>query len=296
LDISGLLAYNHQQYYESSKLFIDTDVSTFIRQSETFGKIGIGMPFRTKAKINLLVAYGILDDQYYQDKRRNFHEAAFDYSRYNLFCGGIYYTKNSLNTKQYPITGQNHHLFAQFVSGTETFKPTGKDTGIKNNQSYIQIKASLNNYHAVARRFNFGYNIEGVVSSKNLWSNYTASVLQAPAYTPTPHSKLVFNEAFRSNQYLAGGITPIWKLNSTIHFRGDLDVFVPVYPIMRGEVNTATYGKMFTKPAYLGEISLVAQLPFMSISLFVNHYSYPAGNWNMGLNIGYLIFGPKFIR
>ncbi|MDR2086955.1 MAG: patatin-like phospholipase family protein, partial [Dysgonamonadaceae bacterium] len=29
LDISGLLAYNHQQYYESSKLFIDTDVSTF---------------------------------------------------------------------------------------------------------------------------------------------------------------------------------------------------------------------------------------------------------------------------
>jgi hypothetical protein len=52
---------------------------------------------------------------------------------------------------------------------------------------------------------------------------------------------------------------------------------------------------LFTHPAYMGEISFVTQLPFMSISLFVNHFSYPKDNWNFGLNIGYLIFGPKFI-
>jgi NTE family protein len=137
--------------------------------------------------------------------------------------------------------------------------------------------------------------VESVISSKNLLNNYTATVLQAPAYTPTPHSNVVFNEAFRANQFFAGGIIPVWKLNSTIHLRGDFHGFLPVYPAHRNEGNKPYYGKLFTHPAYLGEISLVAQLPFMSISLYLNHYSYPSGNWNFGLNLGYLIFGPKFI-
>jgi NTE family protein len=297
LDVSGLLAYNHRQYYESAKLFIDTDVATFIRQGESFGKIALGLPFRRKAKINLVIGYGLLVDQYYQEKKRNFQEAVFDRSTYSLFNGGIYYTENSLNTKQYPVTGHKHHLFAQFITGAEAFEPEGKQSiGNRNHQSYIQLMLSFNNYHTINKKFNLGYIIEGVISSKNLWSNYTASVLQAPAFTPTPHSKLIFNEAFRANQYLAGGLIPIWKMNQTLHLRGDFDVFFPIYPIIRGELNSGAYGKTFSKPAYLGEISLVAQLPFMSISLFVNHYSYPKENWNFGLNIGYLIFGPKFIQ
>ena len=137
--------------------------------------------------------------------------------------------------------------------------------------------------------------VEGIVSSKNLLNNYTVSVLQAPAYTPTLFSKIVFNEAFRANQFIAGGIIPVWKINSVIHLRGDFHGFLPVYPIRRGENNKAYYGKLFTHPAYLGEVSLVVQLPFMSISLFTNYLSYPKDSWNLGLNIGYLIFGPKFI-
>ncbi|MDR1436763.1 MAG: patatin-like phospholipase family protein [Candidatus Symbiothrix sp.] len=295
LDFSGFLAYNYRKYYESKKLFIDTDIATFIRQKEIFGKLGLGLPFQNRAKIDLLLGIGELEDQYYQ-ATHNYRTANFDRSTYNLFNAGIYYTKNSLNAKQYPVEGHNHQLFAQYIYGKETFS-TSEGSLIKssNDQSYLQISVCYNNYHAISRKFSFGYILEGVLSSKNLWSNYTASVLQAPAFTPTPHSKLVFNEAFRANQYLAGGLIPIWKMNRTVHLRGDFDVFFPVYPIIRGELNTGSYGKSFTKPAYLGEISLVAQLPFMSISLFGNYYSYPKENWNFGLNIGYLIFGPKFI-
>ena len=295
LDISSLFVYNYRKYYESEELFIDTDISTFIHQRETFAKIGLGLPFLSRAKTEIAAGYAELEDKYHQDASA-YYETNFDRSKYHLFNLGIYYTKNSFNTKQYPTTGQHHQLFAQYISGKETFKLAGKESDQSlNSQSYIQLTASMTNFHSLSRKFNLGYTLEGIASSKNLWSNYNASVLQAPAFTPTPHSKLVFNDAFRSNQYFAGGITPIWKLNSTIHFRGDFDAFLPIYPIHRGEKNTAFYGKIFTKPAYLGEISLIAQLPFMSISLFANHYSHPKSNWNFGLNIGYLIFGPKFI-
>jgi NTE family protein len=292
LDISALISYNIRKYYESEKLFIDTDLSTFSSQRETFGKIGLGLPFLTNAKMEIWMGYGNLEDKYYQN---NNYKVAFDKSRYDLFNFGIYYKKNSLDAKQFPVNGRERQLFAQYISGKETFIPSNRRTGSMH-QSYIQLNAILNDYHTISSRFNLGYRIESVVSSKNLWSNYTSSVLQAPGFTPTPHSLLVFNEAFHANQYLAGGLIPILKLNSTFHFRGDFHGFFPIYPIRKGENNTVSYGNFFSIPAYLGEISLVAQLPFMSVNLYLNHYSYPKGNWNFGLNIGYLIFGPKFVQ
>ena len=296
MDISGVLAHNYRKFYESEKLFIDTDVATFIRQRETFGKIGIGLPFLNKAKIDFLFGYGELEDKYYQDPQSGYRNSLFDKSIYNLFSFGVFYNKNTLNAKQYSILGQDHHLYAQYVSGKEKFFPAGRALGQEEFfQSWIQINASVNNYHAISRKFNLGYIFNVVLSSKNLGNNYTASLLQAPGFTPTPHSKLVFNEAFRANQYFAAGITPIFKLNSTIHLRGDFNLFNPLFPIERKEGNIPQYGKFSNKQAYMGEASVVLQLPFMSICLFGNHYSYPKDNWNFGLNIGYLIFGPKFL-
>ena len=55
------------------------------------------------------------------------------------------------------------------------------------------------------------------------------------------------------------------------------------------------YGKFLHSFKYMGEAALVLQLPFASISLYANGYSYPAKNFNFGLNIGYLIFNPRML-
>jgi len=294
IDITGQFVHNYRKYYESEKLFIDTEVSTFIHQRETFGKLGFGLPFVNKARMDFVAGYGYLEDKYYQDKV--YTENSFDRSTYNLFSFGALFRKNTQDAKQFPIRGQDHHLFAQFISGSETFVQANNRQFQQNSQyqSWIQLDASLYNLYFISSKFNLGYRIQGVVSSKNFLSNYTASVLQAPAYTPTLHSQLVFNEAFRANQFIAGGLIPIWKINNTFHLRGDFHGFLPIFPL-RNNNKQAYYGHLFTHPAYLGEINLVAQLPFMSISLFTNYYSYPKNNWNFGLNIGYLFFGPKYI-
>jgi Predicted esterase of the alpha-beta hydrolase superfamily len=296
MDISGIFVRNYRKYYESERLFMDTDVSTFIHQNEIYGKVGVGLPFQNKARTDFLLGYGELEDKYYPDAQTNYYDNNFDKSIYKLLSFGVFYNKNTFDAKQYPILGQNHHLYAQYISGEEFFHPAKNTTGGKENfQSWIQLNAYVNNYHKMSEKFNLGYIFDVVLSSKNLWSNYTASVLQSPAFTPTPHSKLIFNEAFRANQYVAVGITPIIKLNSFLHLRGDVDMFNPVFPIERKEGNISQYGKLFSKQSYLGELSLILQLPFVSISLYGNKYSYPKDNWNFGLNIGYLIFGPKFI-
>ena len=298
LYISGTLAHNFRKYYESEKIFIDTELATFIQQRETYGKFGVGLPFLSKAKVEFLLGYSNLEDRYYQSNLESFINTKFDKSKYSLFQVSTSIKKNTFDEKQYPILGQEHFLIANFLSGGETFVPADpKLSNIKGiHQSWIQMKGRMHNYHYINPKFNLGYISEIVVSSKSLLSNYTASVLQSPGFTPTPHSKLVFNEAFRANQYIAAGITPIWKLSSILHMRGDFNAFLPIYPINRGENGTAFYGDLFSKSSYMGELSMVVRLPFMSIGLYGNYYNFPKGNWNFGLNIGYLIFGQKFIQ
>jgi NTE family protein len=296
MDITALFNYNYRKYYESEKLFIDTDISTFIHQRETFGRISMGFPFLRRIRMEGAVGYGFLEDKYYQASRGPYYSDSFDKSKYNLFLAGLYYRLYSLDYKQYATKGKDHHVYVQYLTGKEKYESAKKTNLNEKSQTWLQIDGYLNNFHEINDRFRLGYAAQAVYAFKDFNENFTASVLQAPAYTPTPHSKLVFNERFRANQFIAGSLIPIMKINPTIHLRGDFHGFLPLYPIMRGDNEQPYRGDMFTNPAYMGELSLVFQLPFISISMFGNYYSYPENNWNFGINIGYLLFGPKFIQ
>ncbi len=292
-------AFNYRKYYESEKLFIDNNLLTFMQQREGYLKLCVGLPFEDRGKSEIRIGYGSLEDKYFQTNT-TLSNTNFDISTYNLFSVGTSIEKNTFDAKQYPITGQNHYILTQFITGKEFYKPGSKYSPIKENssdtQSWLQLFGRVNNFHTINKKLNYGYLLEAVVSSKNLLSNYTSSIMQAPAFTPTPHSKLVFNEAFRANQYIAAGVTPVFKINKAIHLRGDFDVFAPVHAIKQGPDYKAYYGDLFADIAYMGEASLVLQLPFLSVSLYGNYYSFPAKNWNFGLNIGYVIFNPKFVE
>lgn len=291
-------AFNYRKFYESEKLFIDDNLATFMQQREAYIKLAFGMPFENKGRCEIRLGFGSLEDKYFQ-KNTILNGIDFDKSTYNLFSIATSIEKNTFDVKQFPIKGMKHTLIAEFVTGKEKYKPGSIYSPLQSAdsefQSWLQMFGSVNNFYEASKKFNWGYLLEGVISSKNLQSNYTASIMQAPAFTPTPHSELVFNEAFRANQYLAAGFIPIFKMSNIVHLRGHFDLFAPIYPIKYTNENQAYYGNLFSDVSYLGEMSLVFQLPFLSISLYGNYYSFPKSNWNFGLNIGYLIFNPKFL-
>lgn len=301
--------YSDKRYQESQSLFYEDVLPSFIKQKELFMKMKLGFPFLNRAKSEIGISYGQLNDYYFQSTKMLQPNSSFDHSWYNLFSGSLSIERNSLDAKQFPIAGRKQLLIAQYVTGTENYNPSSS-TAIPGNlpfkkkvHSWLQLKGEWQHYETLSNRFNLGLQGELVISSKNLMNNYTASVLQAPAFTPTPHSKIVFNEAFRANQYFAAGISPILKLSKLLHFRLDLYGFAPLYEIKKEEISTennsylaaASYGKFLNSFKYMGEAALVLQLPFASISLYANGYSYPAKNFNFGLNIGYLIFNPKML-
>lgn len=296
--------FSYKRYSESQSLFYEDVVPAFIKQHELYMKLKLGFPFLNWAKAEIGFGYGQLNDYYYQNTEVSFADRDYEHSRYNLFSGSLNIEQNSLSTKVYPISGVKRSLNAQYITGTEKYRPNVATEPTKNNtHSWLQMKAHWEQYHELSKLFNLGYTGELVLSSKNLMENYTASILQAPAFTPTPHSTIVFNEAFRANQYAALGVSPIVKLGKFVHFRLDLYGFLPLYEIKKHTevldnnyvMTLPYYGKFLDSFKYMGEAAFVVHLPFTSISLYANGYSYPSKNFNFGINIGYLLFNPKLL-
>lgn len=296
--------FSYKRYSESQSLFYEDVVPAFIKQHELYMKLKLGFPFLNRAKAEIGFGYGQLNDYYYQNTEVSFADRDYEHSRYNLFSGSLNIEQNSLSTKVYPISGVKRSLKAQYITGTEKYRPNVATEPTKNNtHSWLQMKAHWEQYHELSKLFNLGYTGELVLSSKNLMENYTASILQAPAFTPTPHSTIVFNEAFRANQYAALGVSPILKLGKFVHFRLDLYGFLPLYEIKKHTevldnnyvMTLPYYGKFLDSFKYMGEAAFVVHLPFTSISLYANGYSYPSKNFNFGINIGYLLFNPKLL-
>ncbi len=296
--------FSYKRYSESQSLFYEDVVPAFIKQHELYMKLKLGFPFLNRAKAEIGFGYGQLNDYYYQNTEVSFADRDYEHSRYNLFSGSLNIEQNSLSTKVYPISGVKRSLNAQYITGTEKYKPNVATEPTKNNtHSWLQMKAHWEQYHELSKLFNLGYTGELVLSSKNLMENYTASILQAPVFTPTPHSTIVFNEAFRANQYAALGVSPIVKLGKFVHFRLDLYGFLPLYEIKKHTevldnnyvMTLPYYGKFLDSFKYMGEAAFVVHLPFTSISLYANGYSYPSKNFNFGINIGYLLFNPKLL-
>ena len=148
----------------------------------------------------------------------------------------------------------------------------------------------------MGKKFILGWMMEGLYSSKNFSHNYAATMMQAGSFTPTPHSKIMYNEHFRANQYIAGGIKPIFQLNKLFHIRTEFYGFLPIFPIKQSSDQKAYYGDAFSNFEYMGEASFICQLPFLAISAYINYYSAPKSEWNIGLTIGWQLFNKKFIE
>lgn len=284
-------------FFQGEKLFYNDDRPAFIKQRENYIKFRFAMPAMVNGKMEMGLSGGILMDEYMQTKLETFSNRSFDRSLYFLLNGAIRYDFNNLNAKQYPTAGKRTYLGLQLLTGLESFR-TPDSVGYRSkpdkNLTYTQFSAGFERYLSLNKRCILGLLGSTVINNKRALDNYTASVVQSPGFTPTLHGKSAFNEAYRSNQFLAFGVMPIWNLQPNLYVRTEYYGFFPWTMYERSADQQAIPVHKWSNIQYIAEASLVYSLPFASLSLFVNNYSYPKGNWNVGINLGYLLFGSRF--
>ena len=294
--LKAALVLHKFDYFDGNKLFYQDNQTASFNQNELYGKICVGFPLTMKARLEFGVGYAAQTDNFTQDKTLLNPTATNDKSTYRIGSAFGRIESQTLNNVMYPTRGFAFSTSLQYLDGVDNFySATNATLNIsKKKDSWLLYRLKSDRYFPISSSpFTLGTYAEVAYSSRKLLSNYTATIIQAPAFQPTPFSRTVFNEAFSANQFAAIGLKPVYSLTDQLHLRAEAYWFVPYKTIQKATDNTAYYSKPFSSSEFMAEGAVVFNFKLASAALFTN---YNSGNWSVGVNIGILLFNRKFME
>ena len=291
-------------YFANDRFFYNNDRVSELSQNATFMKLRLGMPVNKQFCLDFGVGYGILHDRYMQNRQSQTHYLDTERSSYYIASIFANSERNTLNKIMYPTSGHYWRTTVRGLYGSEFYRPAKTDMSNANSQRvqqgiWMQFNSNYEQYFNISPRFILGVSGEVAVTTRAFSHNYTATIAQAPAFEPTLHSRTVFNDAFRANQFVGLGVKPIFRITNSLHVRNETYLFLPYRTILQDANNQAYYSAPFSSAGiqYMSELSLVLDLRRVaSVSAFLNYYSTAASQWNFGVNVGILMFNRRYLR
>lgn len=295
--ISAYYTLNSWNFYSTSSdiIFADSDPSYAIQNEQNF-RIEGGVPFSRTGIIDAGFSSGSSSDQYFQSSIFN-RSDTFDRTSFSSTTLFARVDQKNYDFKQYETEGERRFFEFRYINGLEKFKPGSLspiNAESRKTHNYIQIHGFIDQYFVINSKWNFGLHGEAVITNKELFSNYTSTMLNAPSFMPTPNSKSLYIEQFRSNQYLAAGAKLIYKINDSFHFRCESYGFSPIRTIVPGENKIPRYkDNAFTDIRFMGLLAGVMQTPIGPLSFEANYYDKNGQKWFFSISLGYMIFNKR---
>lgn len=295
LEVEGVVS--RQKYYDSEILFYQSDTPSFITDVEEFARISYSWSMGHPAKGFVSFAYGREANIFYPKYGSEYFPSYKDKSIYHIAALKAGIELNTLNNLMYPSEGREW-LFNVILSHEDN-KFKSFDSG-KTIHWHPHLAGSAEllwrHYFDLHHNFKLGALAEGMLTVTKLYQDYTCTMIHAPAFQPTPSTKNYFNTGFRSTNFVAAGIVPIWMPFNHAQLRGDFYAFCPARYITADANGMARYDGWFKHPQFIGELAAVYNFPFASLSLYVNYLTSPKDSWNFGINFGLFFQAPKLLR
>lgn len=288
---------SRQKYYEEELMFYQNNTPNFVNEAQQFVRLEYSLALGKPAKGYARASYGHILDEYFpygygMDEDR-------DKTEYLEGVLELGYEANTLSNLLYPMSGRmlNVNVMGVFDRNKFTAGHSNKNDvsrGYENTFS-VSAKAHWKHYFPVHNNFIIGGSAEGLVTFSKLYQSYMATLVHSSAFAPTPSTQNYFNPAFRSDNYLACGIIPIWNPLQKFQLRGDFYFYSPIRNL-KATTTGCAYDGWFRRAEFIGELAAVYNFKFASLSFYCNYLTYPARNWNFGLNLGLLMQAPKLAR
>lgn len=289
---------SRQKYYDSEVLFYKADSPTFITEFEAFARGRYVWAIGRLMKGYMTLSGGLTADSYFPTSNEDYASKPKDRTEYRVGIIHVGVNSNTLNNPMYPSEGIDWRADAFVSYERSRYMPGGKKIAAYGNVDRPRAGLELywRQFYPMGKKFALGGMATAYGTLQELKENYTATLIHAPAFAPTPATENYFNVGYRSDNYVAAGLIPMWLPFRNFQLRGDFYCYTPIRQLVNNGVAPASYGKWFNRPEFIGEVAVVYNLPFASLSVYGNYLTAPAGNWNFGLNFGLLFGAPKLMR
>jgi NTE family protein len=286
---------NSFDYFTSRTSFFEEVQPSYLFQKERSFNFLVATPVKNKGKLAGAFSLSNMRNEYYQTNTFTIADTT-DRTFFNTLAADVYYEASSLNRKQYANTGSYFLSKLYYIFGQEENIPGSTsftNSSVKHTHSFVRFKVQYENYFTVSKRFKLGIFGEAVLSNQQPFSNYTSTLLMAPAFQPIPESRTLFLKNFRAYNYGAVGGRVIVNIFKRFDFRLENYLFMPYKPFVETPQQTAAYGKAFSRINYMGSGALVYDSPIGPISLSGNYYQREKKPWSLIFTLGYIIFNRR---
>jgi NTE family protein len=283
-------------YFSSFATFFEEVRPSYIVMRETWGGLNAGMALGNKGLLRADGKYAQQDNSYYQTENFSPSDTS-DVTEFDFGTGGLLLERNSLNRKQHPNAGEQFIAELRYVGGDETTTPgttqSQKDVYTRHHE-WLTARVRLDKYFIPKGTVRFGMLVEGVYSTQTYFQNYTNTVIQAPAFQPTPELRTYFIEELRAPQYVAGGARMIVALaRNKFDLRLEGYLFQPYKRLLRGDFDNTVTGDPISDRYYIASGSLIYQSPVGPLWFNISYVDAWSKPWAWSLNFGYVIFAQK---
>lgn len=286
-------SFNFYNYFKSNYGFLTkgNDIA-YSKYDDHYGTVALGTPVSRHSVLSVRMNSGRNEYRYFQQEG---YESADTMDRTRLVHGGLQAEVDwrKMNYTMYPTRGVRQTFSVMGIRGIEYYKPgkSGHELGqpaASGKRNWYGAKFSREQYFRTPalKWFSWGYLFEGVATTHPSFLNEYATNISAPAFTPTPHSRIIYMKEFHSDTYVAAGLVPTVEFTPSFYLKLSAYVFIPenydgVKESIRQRIRTIFDG------------TLVYQTFIGPVSLSVSKYDTRRNNWFMTFNFGYAIFNRK---
>ena len=226
-----------------------------------------------------------------------------DRTEFRFYGAQIETSTYTLNYIHYPNRGIAQSVSAIFVNGNETFLPGENyrppaSTGIVPEEGtdnpfpeqaprrWLGVRYTRQQYFPLFRRLSLGYLVEAVYTTIPDFHTAHATNFVSPGFTPTPYSRALYMNAFRSPYYLGLGGMPTIEFSDNFYLKTGGYVFLSEKMLDGGL-------RMKDKFRYILDFALVYQSPIGPASLTVTNFDESTRRWFIAFNFGYTLFNKR---
>ncbi|UOR05123.1 patatin-like phospholipase family protein [Hymenobacter aerilatus] len=295
------ITFNNFNYQDTGGLLGTSAQNTQLQQRDlkTYLQVGISPNYRSRYVLS--VGAFTNRDRFANTSDINTN-ATLDQDRLQGATGAVRFERNSLNRRQYAVSGRRVEFGFRGVTAREKYTPgTTADDLQERSRNHQWVKLSIYNeqyftFHKTdsvgSRVHAWGYLVESQISTQGRFANYRASLTMAPAFLPLPDSRTIFLDRYRGTAYAAAGLRYIKAIIGSLEWRTEGYMHVLVRPWERQEANPllAQRGPAVSRPYFTAMTGFVYQTPVGPASLQFIHYDAPNRQFSVFAHIGFVLF------
>jgi NTE family protein len=276
---------------------------------DTYATTSLGIPLGRNSALRARFNYGKNTYKYYEREYVPFESGTEDRTKFEFYGIQLEVSSQTLNYPMFPTRGIARHASALFINGREHFTPgenyvpldsEGDPIANESNppvpgenpfsepatRRWIGARYTREEYFPMWQWLSMGYLIDATFTTRPDFYTQHATNFASPGFSPTPYSRSLYMDKFRSPYYLGAGLMPTLEFSNNFYLKSSLYLYLSDKLMERGL-------RMTDKLRHIFETSLVYQTPIGPASLTVTNYEEASRKWFVVFNFGFTLFNNR---